>query len=179
MEHFVFFFVRHCFATCDCLLLLAFSWPKKERTKKYYKIGFTAILIYNTLILEEQSSHQVPCFDGCFHTEQHRRPTVSHRMPPGTIKCRWETCTWSFAIALLLTSLALNVFFKHKHPPKAFSSIHIFPLLPIMKTRTVNIRHKSLTSIVIPKVPLNTISFVTQDLTQAYLEAMHRLVPFY
>ena len=36
-----------------------------------------------------------------------------------------------------------------------------------------------LTNIVIPKIPLNTISFVNQDLTQAYLEGTHRLVRFH
>ena len=45
--------------------------------------------------------------------------------------------------------------------------------------RTVNLQAKCLTNIVIPKIPHNTISFVNQDLTQAYLEATHRLVCFY
>ena len=45
-----------------------------------------------------------------------------------------------------------------------------------MKTRTVNIQAQSLTNIVMPKIPLNTISFVNQDLTQAYLEATHELL---
>ena len=47
-----------------------------------------------------------------------------------------------------------------------------------MKTRTVNIEAQKF-NIVIPNVPLNTISVVNQDLTQAYLEATHRLVCFY
>ena len=40
-------------------------------------------------------------------------------------------------------------------------------------------RHKSLTDIIIPKIPLNSASFVSQDLMQAYLEAPHRLVHFH
>ena len=47
-----------------------------------------------------------------------------------------------------------------------------------MKTRTVNIPTQKLKNIVTPKIPLNTISFLNQDLTQAYLEAMHRFVRF-
>ena len=46
----------------------------------------------------------------------------------------------------------------------------------MMKTRTVRLQKFK---IVIPKVPLNTISFVKQDLTHAYLEATHRLVHFH
>ena len=46
-----------------------------------------------------------------------------------------------------------------------------------MKTRTVNIQAQKF-NIVIPKIPLNTILFVSQDLTQAYLAATHRLVRF-
>ena len=32
---------------------------------------------------------------------------------------------------------------------------------------------------VIPNIPLNTISFVNQELTKAYFEATHRLVRFH
>ena len=45
-----------------------------------------------------------------------------------------------------------------------------------MKTGTVRLQKFN---IVIPKVPLNTISFVKQDLTHAYLEATNRLVHFH
>ena len=47
-----------------------------------------------------------------------------------------------------------------------------------MKTRTVNIETQKF-KIVIPNAPLNTISFVNQDLTQAYLEATLKLARFH